>query len=159
MTFLYYCTLWMCDVANVSEVLAASVVRWICTYLWVHFVTLQCAGRPVFPVLHPCWTRWGTNPCYPLLHLWSSNQDPIHSSVGTAMGHRLDSQGSNPGRGNIFLYSTASRPVLGPTQTLIQWVPGIERPWHEADNSPLTVEVKIELYLHSLVCLHGIVLN
>jgi hypothetical protein len=41
-------------------------------------------------------------------------------SGGIATGYKLDGQGFIPGRGNIFLPSTASRPVLGankrPTQ-------------------------------------------
>jgi hypothetical protein len=41
----------------------------------------------------------------------------------------------------IFLFTTASRPVLGPTQLPIQSVPaglslGVKRPGHEADHSP-----------------------
>jgi hypothetical protein len=48
----------------------------------------------------------------------------------------------------IFLYSTASRPALGPTQVHIQWVPGTlspgeKRPGSEADHSsPSNAEVK-----------------
>jgi hypothetical protein len=57
------------------------------------------------------------------------------------MGYGLDGQGSIPGRGKIFLFSTASRPVLGPTQPPIQWIPvvispGVEQPGCEADHSP-----------------------
>jgi hypothetical protein len=42
-----------------------------------------------------------------------------------------------------FLYSTVSRPTLGPTQSPIKWVsgafpPGMKRPGHEADHSPLS---------------------
>jgi hypothetical protein len=57
----------------------------------------------------------------------------------------------------IFLFTTASRTALGPTQPPIQWVPGalslgIKRPGREADHSPPYIaEVKecVELYLHS----------
>jgi hypothetical protein len=48
----------------------------------------------------------------------------------------------------IFLFSTASRPALGPTQPPIQWAqrvisPGVKRQRREADHSPLTsAEVK-----------------
>jgi hypothetical protein len=48
----------------------------------------------------------------------------------------------------IFLFSTASRPALGPTQPTIQWVPGaislgVKRPGCEADHSPpSSAEVK-----------------
>jgi hypothetical protein len=48
----------------------------------------------------------------------------------------------------IFLFTTASRPALEPTQPPIQWVPGalsleVKRPGLEADHSPpSSVEVK-----------------
>jgi hypothetical protein len=48
----------------------------------------------------------------------------------------------------IFLFTTASRPALGPTQPPIQWVPGalslgVKRPGREADDSTLSsTEVK-----------------
>jgi hypothetical protein len=51
-----------------------------------------------------------------------------------------DSWGSIPGRGNIFLSSTESRPALGPTQPPIQFVPEanshrVKQPGREADRS------------------------
>jgi hypothetical protein len=46
------------------------------------------------------------------------------SSVGIAMGYRLNGRGSITGRVKIFLFSTASRPALRPTQPSIQWVLG-----------------------------------
>jgi hypothetical protein len=53
----------------------------------------------------------------------------------------LDGPGSIPVSGKIFLFSTASRPTLGPTQPLIQWAtgalsPGIKRQGREPDHSP-----------------------
>jgi hypothetical protein len=57
----------------------------------------------------------------------------------------------------IFIFTTASKTALGPTQPPMQWVPGalslgIKRPGREADHStPSSAEVKecVELYLHS----------
>jgi hypothetical protein len=55
---------------------------------------------------------------------------------------------SNPGRNENFLFSTKSRPALGPTQPPIQWEPksislGIKRSGHETDFlPPSNVEVK-----------------
>jgi hypothetical protein len=37
---------------------------------------------------------------------------------------------------NISLFSTASRPALGPTQPPIQWVPGVKLQGRETDHSP-----------------------
>jgi len=44
------------------------------------------------------------------------------------LGYGLDDRGSIPDRGNdkfFFLFATASRTNLGPTQSPIQWVPGL----------------------------------
>jgi len=57
----------------------------------------------------------------------------------------------------IFLFITASRTALGPTQPPIQWVAGAlslraKRPGREADHSPPSsteIEECVELYLHS----------
>jgi hypothetical protein len=57
----------------------------------------------------------------------------------------------------IFLFTTASRTVLGPTQPPLQWIPGalsleVKLQRREADHSPLSgAEVKewVALYLHS----------
>jgi hypothetical protein len=68
----------------------------------------------------------------------------------------------------IFLFTTAaSRPALGPTQPPTQWVPGalslgVKLPEREADHSPpSSAEVKecMELHLHSLIRLRGVVLS
>jgi hypothetical protein len=77
---------------------------------------------------------------------------------GTALGYGLDDRGFESRQGlGIFLFTTASRPALGPTQTPIQWAPGalslgIKQLGPEADHSPpSSVEVKeyVELYIHS----------
>jgi len=56
-----------------------------------------------------------------------------------------------------------SRMALGPIQSPMQWVPGALSPGvkRKADHSPpSSTEVKecVELYLHSPVCLHVMVL-
>jgi hypothetical protein len=69
--------------------------------------------------------------------------------------------------GGIFLFTTASRTALGPTQPPIQWVPGalsleVKRQGREADHlPPSSAEVKesVQLYLHSPMRLHGVVLS
>jgi hypothetical protein len=67
----------------------------------------------------------------------------------------------------FFLFTTATRTALGPTQPPIQWVPeahslGVKRPGREADHSPpSSAENKEcrELYLHSPIRLHGLMLS
>jgi hypothetical protein len=63
--------------------------------------------------------------------------------VSTATGYELEKELSLPEGARVFLYFTASRPVLGLTQPPIQWVPGILSPGikrlkHEAKYSPLS---------------------
>jgi hypothetical protein len=60
----------------------------------------------------------------PLLHPTSSYTGTNLPLVGTATGFVLGGRGSIPGRGNFFLFSTASRPAVGITQPPIQMVPG-----------------------------------
>jgi hypothetical protein len=67
----------------------------------------------------------------------------------------------------IFLFTTAFRTALEPTQPTIQWVPGalslgVKRTVREAHHSPpSSAEVKecVELYLHFPIHLHGVVLS
>jgi hypothetical protein len=64
----------------------------------------------------------------------------------------------------IFLFSMASRPDLGPIQPPIYWVwgpfsPGVKRPGRKAHLHLLSRSRILELYLHSPICLHGIALN
>jgi hypothetical protein len=73
------------------------------------------------------------------------------SSVGIALGYGLEDRGSRvdswQGLG-IFLFTTASRTSLEPTQPRIQGVPGslslgVKRPDRETDHSPpSSAEVK-----------------
>jgi hypothetical protein len=67
------------------------------------------------------------------------------------------------GRDFIFL-ATASRPALQPTQLPIQWVMGalsvgLKWLWHVDDHLHLVQSLEsMELYLHSPIFLHGVVL-
>jgi hypothetical protein len=71
--------------------------------------------------------------------------------VNNSQNYGLDVRGSRvrfpAGAGN-FLFTTASRTALGPTQPPIQWIPGflslgVKRPVREADHSPpSSAEVK-----------------
>jgi hypothetical protein len=74
---------------------------------------------------------------------FSSQQRPDRrdGAVGIATGHGLDDRGVGVGvpvgsRIENFLFSTSSRPALGPTQPPIQWVLGVKRPGRETDHSP-----------------------
>jgi len=65
------------------------------------------------------------------------------------LSYGLDFRGFESRQGlGIFLFTTASRPALGPTQPPIQWVPGalslgLKLPGREADHSPpSSAEVK-----------------
>jgi len=46
------------------------------------------------------------------------------SSVGIATDYGLDGPGSNPGGNEVF---RQSKPVLGPSQPPVKWVPGLSR--------------------------------
>jgi hypothetical protein len=86
------------------------------------------------------------------------------SSVGIATDYglsRFESQTDN-----IFLFFMVFKPVLGPTQLPVQWVPGAISQWIkwlglETEHSPpSSSEVKNGGAISSLpICLHGIVLN
>jgi hypothetical protein len=80
------------------------------------------------------------------------------SSVITVLGYGLgDRRFETRQELGIFLFTTASRPALWPTQPPIQWEPGalsvgVKRPERETDHSPpSSVEVKecVEPYFHS----------
>jgi hypothetical protein len=79
----------------------------------------------------------------------------------------LEGQSLVPKQGlEISLFSIEFRPALGPTRSPIQWVPGdcfpgVKRPRREADHSPpFNAKVKNGgIIFHSLVSLHGVVIN
>jgi hypothetical protein len=54
------------------------------------------------------------------------------SAVGIATSYGLDREVG------VRVPVGSSRPALGSTQIPIQWVPGLKRPWCEADHSPPT---------------------
>jgi hypothetical protein len=111
---------------------------------------------------------------HPILgHIFSS------LSVSTALRHtyacvecffffNIGVLGFDSRRGlGIFLFTTASRKFLEPTQPPIQWVPevlslGVKRPGRKANHSPSSSgEVKelAELYFTLAIRLHGVVLS
>ena len=67
------------------------------------------------------------------------------------MSYGLDGPESNPGGGEIF---RSSRPVLGPTQPPVKWVPCISpwgkvRPGRAADHSPPSSAAVMEKYSYT----------
>jgi hypothetical protein len=66
----------------------------------------------------------------------------LNIGAGIALGYGLDDRGFESRRVlGIFLFTTASRPALGSTQSPIQWIPeaislGLKRPGREAGHSP-----------------------
>jgi hypothetical protein len=69
----------------------------------------------------------------------------------------LDGQGSIPVEGKIFLFSIKFRPALGSNQLPIL---GAIFPEVKLTTDHLVPRSRmVELYFHSLTCLHGMVLN
>jgi hypothetical protein len=90
------------------------------------------------------------------IHAGSRGSDSLRAG-------RPRGRSSSPNRVKNVIFSTASRPALGPTQPPIQWVPGapspgVERPGREADHSQVVQEY-MDRYIHSPIRLHGVVLN
>jgi hypothetical protein len=83
------------------------------------------------------------------------------SSVGIATAYGLDDRGVGvlvPVGSRIF--STSSRPALGPTQPRIPWVsgvfpPGVKQQWREDDQSPpATADVK-KMWIYTSTSLYA----
>jgi hypothetical protein len=78
---------------------------------------------------------------YKILVTKSERQESVYLS-GTALGYGLDDRWfESRQRLRAFLFTTVSRPALGPTQPPMKWIPGflslgVKRPWREADYSP-----------------------
>jgi hypothetical protein len=90
------------------------------------------------------------------------------NGVGVAQyidGLRAGLPGFDSRQCKIFLFTTASRPKLGPTQPPIQWVAlfwRVKRQGHEAYYwPPSSAEVMKGGAIHSLphICLHSLMLN
>jgi hypothetical protein len=87
---------------------------------------------------------------------------------GIAMGYGLDDQEFENRQGlGIFLFTTVSRPALGPTELPIQWIPGalslgVKGQKRESDHSPPSnAEVNNTWRYTSTpsIRLHGLVLS
>jgi hypothetical protein len=91
----------------------------------------------VFQVCTQCQKNWQ------YIYLYSSNGlDWSRVSSGSIVSD-YGRSGFDPQQGQrIFPLSSASRPVLGPTQPPVQWVPGVlspgakAQPGRDADHSP-----------------------
>jgi len=92
---------------------------------------------------------------------------PRFYAACTELGCGLDDQWFESWqRLGIFLFTMAFRPDLGPTQPIQQVTEalslGVKRPGRETDHlPPSSVEIKecVELYTHSPIRLHGVVLS
>jgi hypothetical protein len=95
--------------------------------------------------------------------LWARNGSR-DSSVGIALGYGLNDRGSRVrfpvGTGNSSLHWGPPSLLSNGYQQLFPW--GLKRPGREGDHSPpSSAEVKewVELYFHSPIRLHGVVLS
>jgi hypothetical protein len=118
----------------------------VCDWLRMLCYDLLCVISPFLQIIFTL-IQGGENYSFLLILYEVGSQDSID---GLATGYGLDDQGVSlsPSRVKNFLFSTSSRPALGPTQPLIQWVLGVlslgvKRQGCEADHSPpSSAEVK-----------------
>jgi hypothetical protein len=131
---------------------------------WIVLLPIQFAGlRPDFMklwVITHCWLLISPSDISLRITECSSRD----SSVGIATGYGLDVWGSIPGKGKIFVFSTASKLALWSSQPPIQWVPGSFSWGWSVGGVKLTTHHllvsrsrMVELYFHSLIRLHGMV--
>jgi hypothetical protein len=116
----------------------------------VYFVTTQSGNFWIHNYTccrYEMWREYSSGPCVSVGHVlqrfaFKHRQNFNAISVGIALGNGLDDRGFESRLGlGIFLFTTASRTALRPTQPPIQWVPGalslvVKRPVREADHSP-----------------------
>jgi hypothetical protein len=105
----------------------------------------QPANEPYLDYMNPGHIHTTNRYVYNVHFIFLSHLYPGRSrdnAVGRATGYGLEDRGGrslSPRKVKNFLFSTSSRPALGSTQLLIQWVPGapspgIKRQGREADH-------------------------
>jgi hypothetical protein len=112
-------------------------------HVFIFHITSQNLLQHMYTVLQYHWT---VHPSSFLSLLWFIQVVCTYTCCprysGIPLGYGLDDRGFESRQGlGIVLFSTASRPALGPTQPPIQWVPGalsmgVKRQAREADHSP-----------------------
>jgi hypothetical protein len=140
------------SIPNVNKKYMQNAENYRCSGIWSRSVRTSVINRNVGDIQMS--SRW--------VHLafrwWNRTLTERNTSVCIALGYGIDGWGSRvrfPVGMGIFLFTTACRTTLGPTQPPIQWVLGapslgLKRLGREADHSPLSsTEFKewVELYL------------
>jgi hypothetical protein len=101
-------------------------------------------------------------------HTLAPHKTPGNFFLYIALGYGLDDRGFESRQGlGIFLFTTASRPTLGPTQPPIQWVPGalsLGKEWsgREADHLPPSSAEVTNAWSYTStppIRLHGVLLS
>jgi hypothetical protein len=102
------------------------------------FIIKESSGIFASVPVHINPANWNTFPLYGKkqllsLYLWreqhsSGSQESASQYSHWLQGGRPRGQSLSLGWGNIFFFSMSSRPILGPTQSPIQWVVGALSP-------------------------------